>query len=251
MPVRYVEHAPHPALAAHVACYWTVEASAGSAQRVLPDGCSDLVFEVGEGTLVGTMTHALAIVHAGRAQVFGVRFRPGEAFALVQVPAVDVRDRVVSLADVWGRWGAELGERVAAARDDAARVALLDRELVDARPRAADARVRRAVARIFASPHDARIARLARELGLGERQLERAFDERVGVGPKALARVARLQAVARVAAGADPIDWARTAAEHGFADQAHLAREVRSLACVTPSELAREAARNATWPVAV
>jgi AraC-like DNA-binding protein len=246
---RYVEYAPHPALRARVACYWAVAVDRACEHRVLPDGCSDLVFAAGDATIIGTMTRALAVAHAAGARVFGVRFRPGEGFAIVGVAAATMRDRAEPLDAAWGRAGAELGERVAAARDDAARVALLDDVLLAARARPADARVRRAVARIVAAP-DVRVAQLARELGLGERQLERAFDERVGIGPKALACVVRLQDIAR-ARTIGRASWADAAATHGFADQAHLAREVRRLTGVTPTELAVEVARGATWPVAL
>ncbi|HUJ62176.1 MAG TPA: AraC family transcriptional regulator [Kofleriaceae bacterium] len=246
----YAESSPGPALREHVACYWSLAADEPFEHRVLPDGCMDLLFDLrGGAELVGAMTRALAVTQPRRSRVFGVRFRPGEAFALIGVPAGDARDRVIALGDAWGRSGAVLGDVVAAAPDDAARVVALERALAGAIARPADRRVRRAVAQLIAAPAT-RIAAIAGELGLGERQLERAFELRVGIGPKQLARVARLQAIARrLAVG--PAAWARWAGELGYADQAHLAREVRALAGVTPSALATEAARGRTWPVAM
>jgi AraC-like DNA-binding protein len=45
--------------------------------------------------------------------------------------------------------------------------------------------------------------------------------------------------------GADPsVGWARAAAECGFADQAHLAREVRDLSGLTPTGLLADPAVN-------
>jgi transcriptional regulator GlxA family with amidase domain len=75
-------------------------------------------------------------------------------------------------------------------------------------------------------------------VGLGERQLERLFDERVGHGPKAFARVVRLRrATAAITFG--PIaSWARFAIACGYADQAHLVREFRALTGLTPRQFA-------------
>jgi transcriptional regulator GlxA family with amidase domain len=77
-----------------------------------------------------------------------------------------------------------------------------------------------------------RIDALADTLGCSRRHLAKHFAHEVGVSPKVAARLIRFdQARARV--GSVPL--ARLAADHGFADQAHLAREFRALAGVAPS----------------
>jgi methylphosphotriester-DNA--protein-cysteine methyltransferase len=72
------------------------------------------------------------------------------------------------------------------------------------------------------------------------RTLERLFDERVGLGPKLLARVVRIQRVVATLDGAGPPSWSALAADLCFADQAHLVREVGELTGATPTELLRE-----------
>uniref|UniRef100_UPI002458F2DB helix-turn-helix domain-containing protein n=1 Tax=Nocardia wallacei TaxID=480035 RepID=UPI002458F2DB len=66
------------------------------------------------------------------------------------------------------------------------------------------------------------------ELGLGARRLHRMSLSAFGYGPKMLARVLRLQRALRLARAGVP--FAETAFRAGYADQAHLAREVRELA---------------------
>ena len=64
----YREYRPVPALRPYVACYWTSTAPADpSRNRVLPDGCIDILFDVSEGTfsegtVIGTMTRPLLFV---------------------------------------------------------------------------------------------------------------------------------------------------------------------------------------------
>ena len=70
---------------------------------------------------------------------------------------------------------------------------------------------------------------------LGERRLERAFRDRVGVSPKRLARILRFRSayVALARGGAQ----AAVAFDAGYADQAHLLRDFRELAGAPPSQV--------------
>jgi AraC-like DNA-binding protein len=239
---RYRELAPAPALARSVACYWTIDATETPGHRVLPDGCMDILFDLAQPSVaaevIGVMTAAVVTPASAQARMFGVRFLPGEAFAFLDVPAKEGRDRVLSLEDAWGASARSLHARVLAAPDDAARVALLNDELAQRRRRAPDPRLRAVVSAIRAARGAVRVEVLAERTGLGERQLERLFDERVGVGPKSLAKVARMQALlGALATGAR--GWSGLAAELGWADQSHLVRDLRGLAGLTPTELAR------------
>lgn len=80
---------------------------------------------------------------------------------------------------------------------------------------------------------------LRRDLRVSPRQLERDFRHWLGVSPAAYSRGVRFQhAAMALARGGTPCD---TAAEHGYADQAHLSRAFRQLSSLTPREFARQA----------
>jgi AraC-like DNA-binding protein len=91
-----------------------------------------------------------------------------------------------------------------------------------------------------------RVGALADQLGVTRRRLERGFRQHLGMSPATVARIARFQrVVARFGSGATPSE---AAAESGFADHSHLARETRAMAGLTPTGLA---AFLATPPVLV
>ena len=81
------------------------------------------------------------------------------------------------------------------------------------------------------------MADVADRVYVSERQLERRFAERVGYGPKTFQRIARFQrAVGQLER--EGSELARVAAvSAGYADQAHLTRESRRLAGLSPREL--------------
>ncbi|MCV7070741.1 helix-turn-helix domain-containing protein [Mycobacterium rufum] len=81
----------------------------------------------------------------------------------------------------------------------------------------------------------AAIGPLAAELGWSHRRLISRYRDAVGLPPKTVARIVRFERAAeRLRGGAE---LSAAAAECGYFDQAHLCREVRDLAGVTPAEL--------------
>ena len=78
---------------------------------------------------------------------------------------------------------------------------------------------------------------LARGAGVSERTLRREFLRWVGLGPKAVLRMARArEATQQLARGLPP---AEVAVAVGCADQAHLTRELKTFFSVTPGELVK------------
>ncbi len=77
---------------------------------------------------------------------------------------------------------------------------------------------------------------LAGKLGLSARQVERLFDERVGLSPKFFLRVVRFQEVLRgIRHETNATTWAARAAAHGFYDQAHFIRDFKAFVGEPPS----------------
>jgi methylphosphotriester-DNA--protein-cysteine methyltransferase len=79
---------------------------------------------------------------------------------------------------------------------------------------------------------------VARQLDLSPRQLQRSMVSNVGLTPKTLQRVMRLQRFLHIAEGGGEL--AAASADAGYADQSHLTREVRALSGLTPARLVAE-----------
>jgi AraC-like DNA-binding protein len=161
----------------------------------------------------------------------GIRLFPGTAPALLCVPAHELRDRRVELADLWTASEVRrLTGRVNAAPHPA--VALEELALERAAP--PDRTLRRLVTALAAGRA---VAETADELGLGARQLHRRSLSAFGYGPKTLARILRLQRALALARQGVP--YADTANRAGYADQAHLSRDVREFTGLTLGALLR------------
>ena len=76
---------------------------------------------------------------------------------------------------------------------------------------------------------------LAREVRVGPRDLERRFQEKVGLGPKRFCRIVRFQDVFRQG-GLDEDAWAGVAVDCGYYDQPHFIKEFKRITGETPPE---------------
>ena len=90
--------------------------------------------------------------------------------------------------------------------------------------------------RIVAAGGRADISALTRETGYSHKHMLSLFRDQVGMTPKRLARLVRFdRLVGEVRAG--KADWSLLAVRMGYADQAHLAREVRAFSGLRPRSL--------------
>ena len=85
-----------------------------------------------------------------------------------------------------------------------------------------------------AAMRSADLAELVREAGYSARHLRRRLLAAAGLGPKRLQRIGRMQRALSAGRGES---WARTAVEHGWYDEAHMANDVSALAGATPHGL--------------
>ncbi|UGT63970.1 helix-turn-helix transcriptional regulator [Nocardia asteroides] len=200
---------------------------------VLPDGCMDLIWTEGRLVVAGPDTVAYR-PDPGGGEFAGFRFAPGTAPAVLGVPAAEVRDRRVDLAELWP--AARVRALFAGVDDAADRPAALEAAVLRraAERPAPDPALGRVVAALDAGQP---VRYVAERAGWTARTLHRRSLAAFGYGPKTLARVLRLQrGLARARAG---VPLAETAVGAGYADQAHFTREVRELTGLTPAGLLR------------
>ncbi|MEV4537041.1 helix-turn-helix transcriptional regulator [Asanoa sp. NPDC049518] len=211
---------------------WQRVVTATRQARILPDGCTDLIWSSRTGlTIAGPdTTAALADLTAGD-RVVGLRFPPGTGPAVFGVPAAELTDQRVPLDALWS---AATVRQLAEAMTRRADGDLLDR-VAAARLTTVGGPDPRARAITHALSEGQSVARTAAHLGLTERHLHRASRHLFGYGPKTLARILRMRrALVLVRRG---MPAAQAAAESGYADQPHLSRDVRALAGVPLKEL--------------
>lgn len=192
----------------------------------------------------GISTRRFAADLEGRGIVLGTKLTPAGFYPFARIPLGMLFDRVVPLEEVMGATpefsDVEALPPPEAFRSASAKVSAFLRERLAGV--AIDPIVRRVnalVARVREDREILLVEDLAREDGSSVRQLQRAFRRVVGVGPKWVVQRTRVQDAAERVARGERLDWARTAQDLGYHDQAHLIRDFRAQVGFTPEAYAR------------
>jgi AraC-like DNA-binding protein len=194
----------------------------------------DVERSTGGAALQGAHAQPIGMDTADQRAIAWVSFRPGGALPFFPATPVAVSGALVDLDALWSRRdGALLRERLLEARTAAAKLRVLEAELLRhaVRPLDPDPAIDFAVA---AFERGTAVATVTDRLGLTSKRFVTTFSEAVGLRPKRFARVRRFQRLLG-SAGAERPDWARLAAEYGFFDQAHLINDFRAHAGMCPT----------------
>ncbi|HET7845641.1 MAG TPA: helix-turn-helix domain-containing protein [Xanthomonadales bacterium] len=253
---RLSRAAPDEDLRGLVVEFWEVQgALAPFRETLLPNGAVELMFDLGpphrvlsaqgegwwrDAWFSGLHERALAIESLEGTHLVSARMHPVGAVALLGHRVSALANRIVPIADVCDDAEA-LRAAVASAASAGERFAAIERALraSRARFRSAPVAVRDAATRIEAAHGNLRIARLHEAIGVSRKHLAVLFRKHVGLTLKDYAKLQRFVFALSWLRGHDAIDWPALAAEAGYSDQSHLARDFRRVGAASPTEYLR------------
>lgn len=209
-------------------CAWMFRLEPGDPQEVVhtfpPDGTTNLLLtRFPDGTLQPllvspSLTAAMLPVACGFTFA-GLRLRPEAASCITGEPPGMQPPRLLSLdsemTGVWLDLEALMNGQITWNRT----MATLDGR------QPSDPAITEAVSVLLSNGGTTTMGELAAQLGLSERQVRRRFNAATGMSPKQYAGVQRLRR-ALILSLSEP-SWAHIALATGFADQPHLARDIK------------------------
>jgi len=255
MTMFYRSYTPGPPLGDFIGRFWLCsDKPPHPRERILPSGTIELVFNLCDneiriydpahhdrcarfsGAVVsGPYSSFFVIDPLQHASIIGVHFRPGGALPFLGVPASELANTHVDLADLWGPLAGQLRERLRATRP-AQRFSVLEAALVSRLhhpPERHDA-VSVALNTFEQTGAQVRVRDVARRVGLSQRRFIQVFAAEVGLTPKLYYRIRRFQQAQRLVRKAPAPDWATVAAECGYFDQSHLIRDFCAFSGLSP-----------------
>ncbi len=264
---------PSPLLTPFIKQLWTANSEAAgdrAREHVLPTGQMHLVFRLSgpalriyrdADDLIGTTINE-PVVGGARSGFYtkeigapvvtvGVQLLPGAAMSLFGVSAEELAGRHTPLSELWGSQAGSVLEQIAQARSP--HRMLLKLESLLAARLTGESGMHPAVTLALADfPQASRVEEMVRDSGVSHRSFIAMFKQATGLSPKRYARLMRFQALLEPLRQASEASLAALALEAGYSDQAHMTREFREFAGITPQQyrlLAPDAAHHV--PVAV
>lgn len=246
-PFRHERYHPSTDLDAYVEHYWVVEwdlrGQPPYRAETLPHPSVHMIFEAdGRSRIRGPARAKFSRLLKGAGRVFAVKFTPAGFYPFARGPVARLTDKVVTLRAQFGADAGPLARAIDAAASDTARIEIVEAFLRTRRPEPAEDVIRLSAA-VYAAAGDRTLVKvddLVKRFGMNKRTLQRLFARYVGVSPKWVIQRYRLhEAAERLTAGV--VDHAALAAELGYSDQAHFARDFKAVVGLSPSAYERAA----------
>jgi AraC-like DNA-binding protein len=258
--LKYREYEPHASLREHVKCFWVMEREytpERPAEEVTPDPFIELILNFGapyhlqaEGLPDREMPRAIVVGLQSKPLRFrcdgGVKLVAARFFAWGALPFLAAQARGLHrLQTTLGREWTDLAGRVepaVRADDGDAAVAIVEDHLIEKLlTTTVDLpRIQAAARMLHLKKGQFRLAELAECCHLSGRQVQRQFQDALGLSPKKLARTIRFEEIRRRLMFEPDQSLTALAYEFGYTDQAHFIRDFKDLTNRTPGEFARE-----------
>jgi len=250
--IRYDQWDPPTALGGTVRCVWALKGRAdGTTQPIVSDGCVELVLNLADPfehvrahgavvqpllMVVGPTARPTIVRPTGVIDIIGIRLQPWASARVLGVSMRTLRDRYLPLGDVVRGPLGELAGRLRVQPGDEMRLATVFDALARTLPALEPGIAQRAVEFVSSATEVPSVRALANQLGCSARTVQRVFADHVGLTPKTLLRVVRVQRALGMALGEPSTRWSMIAARAGYHDQSHFVRDFRSLVGCSPSQ---------------
>lgn len=243
MHLGFRRYVPHPLLQPWVQCYWVARQQnlpeQGVTETLYPDGGSSLTFTFNENQLPNIefkATQAATKVYFQQAiDAIGVRFNPGGAFALFGIEMNELFNRD-DASDELKIFFTDFQDQLIQHTLTHSRLLFIETWLIKKlqQQNAAPGLLQHFIPRYLTS--DANFEEIIKNESIGRRQLERKFQQEIGLSPAQLKQLHRVKK-ARYFISLNPLNsLTDVALDCGFYDQAHFIRNFQKVTGQTPGQ---------------
>jgi len=232
-------------------------------ERFLPDGNTEIIFDLTENTqyiydnetltpiqaccdtwVSGVRTRPITIPSGRGSKLLVVVFKRGKAYPFYPFPMDEIADTVAGAELTFGKRVLDLREQLLAARTFLQMFrwveGFLYRQAGDALSMDSSTRcIEYALATILRESRFCSLQRLSDEIGYSQKHFIDLFREKVGVSPKQYMRIMRFQHAVREIENRRSLHWSEIAVESGYYDQSHFIHDFKAFSGFTPGEYLR------------
>lgn len=256
--MNYQTFQPNSDLESLVSCYWTLEVPAESdaqKQRIIPDGTIEMAFILGDdikrytsedefiiqprAMVLGQTIEPFYIEPTRNVNTFAIRFYPYGFANFVTLPIKNLANKETPIELLFGEKTASALERkIIEATNTSERIGIIENFLLDKLNEKTTINniVKTTIDALLATNGSASISTILKEDLSKRRQLERNFKKQIGVSPKQLGKVIRLQTALKMLLNKKSENLTDIAYESEYFDQAHFTKDFKEFTGINPKE---------------
>ncbi|SEJ82906.1 Helix-turn-helix domain-containing protein [Cyclobacterium xiamenense] len=254
----YQIHEPHSDLKSLVNCYWTLEVpkqSEPQKQRIVPDGCIEMAFILGDdikrytsenefilqprAMVLGQTIEPFYIEPTGFVKTFAIRFYPYGFGNFVSESINNLVNKKTPISKLFEKKSADdLEQKIFKAENTEQRISIIEKFLLDRLndEKTINTIVKNTVDSLLSTNGSASINSILKDGLSKRRQLERNFKKQIGVSPKQLGKVIRLQTALKMLLEQKAENLTNVAYESEYFDQAHFIKDFKEFTGINPKE---------------
>ncbi len=254
----YQTYEPHIDLKSLVSCYWTLEIpkqSEPQKQRIVPDGCLEMAFILGDdikrytserefilqprAMVLGQTIEPFYVEPTGFVKTFAIRFYPYGFADFFAEPINNLVNKETPIVQIFGTENADdLEEKIVKSENTEQRIGIIEKFLLE---RLNDKKtinriVKNTVDSLLSTNGAVSIKSILKDDLSKRRQLERNFKRQIGVSPKQLGKVIRLQTALKMLLNSKSENLTDIAYKSEYFDQAHFIKDFREFTGINPKE---------------
>lgn len=255
--MNYQTYKPHPNLESLVKFYWTLEVpfdANNQKQKIIPDGCIEMTFNLGDkikryisesefilhpsAMVMGQRTKSYYIEPVGHVDTIAICFYPHGFANFANTPLKNLVDKETPIENLFGEIQAnELEQRILHATNTQERIEIIETFLLNKlnEETTVENIVKTTVDTLISTKGSIPINIILKDDLSKRRQLERYFKKQIGISPKQLSKVIRLQATLQMLLNTSET-LTDIAYENEYFDQTHFIKDFKEFVGITPKE---------------
>ncbi|UZO79767.1 helix-turn-helix domain-containing protein [Aquimarina sp. ERC-38] len=254
----YQTYEPNIDLKSLISCYWTLEVPKQpepQKQRIVPDGCIEMAFILGDdikrytsenefilqprAMVLGQTMEPFYIEPTGFVKTFAIRFYPYGIANFISEPISNLANKETPINKLFEKETEDnLTQKIIQAENTKQRIGIIERFLIERinNKKTIDKIVKSTVDSLLSTNGSASINSILKENLSKRRQLERNFKKQIGVSPKQLGKVIRLQTALKMLLDPKSKKLTKIAYESEYFDQAHFVKDFKEFTGINPKD---------------
>lgn len=241
--------------------YWTLDfpkENTPEINTIIPDGTMKLIFHYGDlywhhppndkkylqprCFLIGQLTRPYVIEPDGDTGTFVAQFHPYGFLPFSTMPIKEMINKPIALDMLFGECGRQLEADILNAKNTDERIVIIEKFLLDRISNAStiDKIVDSVVETILTANGQVTINEVSESNSITRRQLSRKFSSTIGLSPKQLSKIIRLQATLKKLLENENPKLTDIAYDNEYYDQSHFIKEFKEFTGFSPKDFYEE-----------